>query len=83
MCAVRGEAGVCALQDSVNLGKVLTEIANEQLKGPELLAAMGRYRDDMLARGAAATTRSGSVTVTQNITCGKVAVPLPEETITI
>lgn len=83
MCVVRGEAGVCALQDAVILGKVLTQIADEQLKGPDLLMAMEKYRNDMLARGAEATKRSGSVTFLQNITCGKVAIPLPEETITI
>lgn len=83
MCTVRGEAGVCALQDAVNLGKTLTQIAEKHLKGPELLMAMEKYRDDMLTRGAEATIRSGSVTRLQNITCGKVAIPLPEETITI
>lgn len=83
MCLVRGEAGVCALQDAVNLGKVITEIADKQLKGKDFFQAMEKYRDDMLTRGAEATERSGSVTKVQNITCGKVAGPLPEETITI
>lgn len=80
---VRGEAGVCALQDAVNLGRTLTHIANEQMKGSDFVAAMTKYRDDMLARGALAAERSGAISKLKNITCGKVGVPLPEETITI
>ncbi|KAJ4387402.1 hypothetical protein N0V93_007993 [Gnomoniopsis smithogilvyi] len=83
MTPFRGEAGVCALQDAVNLGRTLTHIANAQLKGPDFLAVMTKYRDDMLTRGAEAAERSGSISKTQNITCGKVGVPLPEETINI
>ncbi|KAJ4411682.1 hypothetical protein N0V82_008957 [Gnomoniopsis sp. IMI 355080] len=83
MTPFRGEAGVCALQDAVNLGRTLTQIANEQLKGADFVAAMTKYRDDMLARGALAAERSGSVSGLQNITCSKVAAPLPEETIVV
>lgn len=85
---VRGEAGVAALQDAVNLGRALTQINEAQLKGAEFTEAITKFRDDMLARGARAIAVSNPVLEQRArdpnhkwVTCGKEVKPLPAESI--
>ena len=78
------------MQDGVTLGRTITRIRDTQAKGPDFEKMMGDFRDDMITRGARAIRVSNPVleehTEKPNrewITCSKVAVPLPKETITI
>jgi hypothetical protein len=87
---VRGEAGINALQDGVTLGRTITRIRDTQASGADFEKMMGDFRDDMLGRGARAIRVSNPVLEEHSenpnrewITCSKVAVPLPKETITI
>lgn len=87
---VRGEAGINALQDGVTLGRIITRIRDTEARGSEFEKMMSEFRDDMLSRGARAIRVSNPVLEehTENpnrewVTCSKVAVPLPKETITI
>lgn len=87
---VRGEAGINAMQDGVTLGRTITRIRDTGARGSEFTKIMGEFRDDMLTRGSRAIRVSNPVleehTEAPNkewITCSKVAVPLPKETITI
>lgn len=87
---VRGEAGINALQDGVTLGRTITRIRDTQARGSDFENMMRDFRDDMLSRGARAIRVSNPVleehTEDSNkewVTCSKVAVPLPKETITI
>lgn len=89
-CLVRGEAGINALQDGVTLGRTITRIRDTQAREPDFERIMGDFRDDMLSRGARAIRVSNPVLEehTENpnrewVTCSKVAIPLPDETITI
>lgn len=90
ICLVRGEAGINALQDGVTLGRTITRIRDTQARGSDFKNMMGGFRDDMLSRGARAIRVSNPVleehTEKSNrewVTCSKVAVSLPKETITV
>ncbi|KAK2605582.1 hypothetical protein N8I77_008411 [Diaporthe amygdali] len=90
MTPFRGEAGINALQDGVTLGRTITRIRDTQARGSDFENMMGDFRDDMLSRGARAIRVSNPVleehTEKPNrewVTCSKVAVTLPKETITI
>lgn len=48
---VRGEAGVCAFDDALRLGRTIVKIRDQQATGKEYEALMTEFRDDMLARG--------------------------------
>lgn len=87
---VRGEAGINALQDGVTLGRAITRIRDTQARGADFERMMCDFRDDMVSRGTRAIRVSNPVLEehTENtnrewVTCSKVAVPLPKETITI
>lgn len=89
-CIVRGEAGINALLDGVTLGRALTRIRDTQARGSDFGKIMGDFRDDMISRGARAIRVSNPVLEEHGdkpnrewVTCSKVAVPLPKETITI
>ncbi|KAL1862623.1 hypothetical protein Daus18300_008420 [Diaporthe australafricana] len=90
MTPFRGEAGINAMQDGVTLGRTITHIRDTQARGSDFEMMMGEFRDDMLSRGARAIQVSNPVleqhTEEPNkewVTCSKVAVTLPKETITI
>ncbi|KAH8756322.1 putative monooxygenase [Diaporthe sp. PMI_573] len=90
MTPFRGEAGINALQDGVTLGRTIARIRDTQASGADFEKMMGDFRDDMLGRGARAIRVSNPVLEEHSenpnrewITCSKVAVPLPKETITI
>lgn len=89
-CLVRGEAGINAMQDGVTLGRTITRIRDTRARGSDFEKVMGEFRDDMLSRGARAIRVSNPVLEQHTekpskewITCSKVAVTLPKETITI
>ncbi|KAH8895366.1 putative monooxygenase [Thozetella sp. PMI_491] len=90
MTPFRGEAGVCALQDGVNLARTVVRIREKQASGLEFEQIMTEFRDDMLMRGARSSKASNPVLEDQAhdpnrkwITCSKEAVSLPKETIAI
>ncbi|KXH43094.1 early conidial development-2 [Colletotrichum simmondsii] len=90
MTPFRGEAGVCALTDGLRLGDAITSIRNAGGQVPDVVRYIGKYRDDMIARGARAISVSNPVLEDHSkdagyefYTCGKKVLPLPEETITI
>ncbi|KAJ7601691.1 putative monooxygenase [Mycena polygramma] len=90
MSPFRGEAGVCALQDGLNLGRAITRIRDTQAKGPEFENIMLEFRDEMLKRASKSIKVSNPVLEAQArdpnykfVTCGKEVAPLPKETISI
>lgn len=90
VCLVRGEAGINALQDGVTLGRTIARIRVTQARGSDFEKMMSEFRDDMLTRGARAIRVSNPVLEEHNekpnkewVTCSKVAITLPKETITI
>ncbi|KAI1426590.1 putative monooxygenase [Xylaria sp. FL1777] len=90
MTPFRGEAGVCALTDALSLGRTLTRIRDTCAKAGDLEKLMVTYRDDMLKRAAKSTRASNPVIGDyardpnyKLVTCGKEAVPLPNEAITV
>lgn len=90
VCLVRGEAGINALQDGVTLGRTITRIRDTEARGSDIENLMGDFRDDMLSRGARAIRVSNPVLEEHGekpnrewVTCSKVAVPLPKETIAV
>ncbi|KAI0432045.1 putative monooxygenase [Xylaria sp. FL1042] len=90
MTPFRGEAGVCALTDALNLGRTLTRIRDGCAKDADMEKLMATYRDDMLNRAAKSSQVSNPVIGEyardpnyKLVTCGKEVAPLPEEVIVV
>ncbi|KAI1293921.1 putative monooxygenase [Xylaria venustula] len=90
MSPFRGEAGVCALTDALNLGRALTRVRDSGATSAEIEREMLEYRDDMLQRAAKSIQVSnpviGEYTRDPNyklVTCGKEVAPLAKEVIIV
>ncbi|KAI1131776.1 putative monooxygenase [Nemania abortiva] len=90
MTPFRGEAGVCALTDALNLGRTITDIRAKSTKDGDFENLMAAYRDDMLKRAAKSIRVSNSVLGDyardpnyKLFTCGKEVAPLPKEDISV
>ncbi|KAJ8119727.1 hypothetical protein ONZ43_g3386 [Nemania bipapillata] len=90
MTPFRGEAGVCALSDALSLGRTITAIRDKSAKKADLESLMVTYRDEMLKRAAKSISVSNPVIGAyardpnyKLYTCGKEALPLPNEVINI
>ncbi len=93
---VRGEGGVCALLDSLDLSRAIARIAATQAQGADLEKVMAEYNDVMIPRGRESVIRSRQVIRTDGkpavkhgdtprprIAWGEKAVPTPKTKITI
>lgn len=91
MTPFRGEAGVCALTDALSLGRTITDMkVNSAKDAADVEKLMTAYRDDMIKRAAKSISVSNPVLGAyardpnfKLFTCGKEAVPLPDEVINI
>ncbi|KAI1378166.1 putative monooxygenase [Hypoxylon crocopeplum] len=87
MTPFRGEGGVHALRDALNLGKVLGQLRSND--SGEIESLLGPYQKEMLERGAAAVKASRDAQKVnvggrgELMSWGQVAVPTPEETISL
>ncbi|PSR79886.1 putative monooxygenase [Coniella lustricola] len=87
---VRGEAGINALQDGLNLGRALTKAQETQATGDDLIKILAAFRDEMLPRAAKSIKLSNPVLEAHAadpnykfVTCGKEVAPMAEEHISI
>lgn len=84
---VRGEGGVHALRDALNLSKAIGQLKSNDTK--EIESLFGSYQKEMLERGARAVRASRSqhsletIADGQIVAWGQTPVEVPDETITI
>ncbi|KAI1103393.1 putative monooxygenase [Jackrogersella minutella] len=87
MTPFRGEGGVHAIRDSLNLGKILGRLNLNELGDME--SHLSPYHKEMLERGAAAVRSSRNAQRVnsgwkgKSVAWGQVAVPAPEEHVTL
>ncbi|KAI1139397.1 putative monooxygenase [Hypoxylon sp. FL0543] len=87
MTPFRGEGGVHALRDALNLGKVLSRLKSNDLN--EIESLLGPYQEEVLERGVAAARASrkaqriNTLGEGELIAWGQVAVTAPEEHVSL
>ncbi|KAI2466939.1 putative monooxygenase [Annulohypoxylon bovei var. microspora] len=87
MTPFRGEGGVHAIRDALNLGKALAQLKSNE--SGEIEAVLGSYQKEMLERGVAAVRKSrhaqtvNSAGGGETFAWGRFAVEAPEENVSL